>query len=53
MMQDLEYLGETSVILICIGMAAQACKGDNIKVDLYEVGWEAMGWIELAQDRDR
>jgi hypothetical protein len=25
---------------------------DNIKMDLREVGWE-MGWIELAQDRDR
>ena len=26
---------------------------DNIKVDLQEVGWEAMDWIDLAQDRDR
>jgi hypothetical protein len=25
---------------------------DNIKMDLKEVGW-GMGWIELAQDRDR
>jgi hypothetical protein len=25
---------------------------DNIKMDLQEVGW-GMGWIELAQDRDR
>jgi hypothetical protein len=25
---------------------------DNIKMDLREVGW-GMGWIELAQDRDR
>ena len=25
---------------------------DNIKMDL-EVGCEGMGWIELAQDRDR
>ena len=27
--------------------------GDNIKMDLQEVGFEGMDWIELAQDRDR
>ena len=27
--------------------------GDNIKIDLQEVGCEGMDWIELAQDRDR
>ena len=26
---------------------------NNIKIDLQEVGWGAMDWIELAQDRDR
>jgi hypothetical protein len=26
---------------------------DNIKMDLREVGWEGMDWINLAQDRDR
>ena len=26
---------------------------DNIKMDLQEVGFEGMDWIELAQDRDR
>jgi len=26
---------------------------DNIKMDLQEVGWWGMDWIELAQDRDR
>jgi hypothetical protein len=25
---------------------------DNIKIDLQEVGW-GMGWIDMAQDRDR
>jgi hypothetical protein len=25
---------------------------DNIKMDLQEVGWEGMDWIDLAQDRD-
>ena len=27
--------------------------GDNIKTDLQEVACEGMGWIDLAQDRDR
>jgi hypothetical protein len=26
---------------------------DNIKMDLEEVGWVGIDWIELAQDRDR
>jgi hypothetical protein len=26
---------------------------DNIKMDLQEVGWVGMNWLELAQDRDR
>jgi hypothetical protein len=26
---------------------------DNIKIDLREVGWEGIDWIDLAQDRDR
>jgi hypothetical protein len=26
---------------------------DNIKIDLQDVGWWGMEWIELAQDRDR
>ena len=25
----------------------------NIKMDLREVGWWGMDWIELAEDRDR
>jgi hypothetical protein len=26
---------------------------DNIKMDLREVGWEGVDWIDMAQDRDR
>jgi hypothetical protein len=25
---------------------------DSIKMDLGEIGWDGMGWIDLAQDRD-
>jgi hypothetical protein len=26
---------------------------DKIKIDLREIGWDDMDWIELAQDRDQ
>jgi hypothetical protein len=26
---------------------------NNIKMDLGEIGWDGMAWIDLAQDRDR
>jgi hypothetical protein len=26
---------------------------DNVRMDLQEVGWEDMDWIDLALDRDR
>jgi hypothetical protein len=26
---------------------------DNIKMDLREIGWDGMDWIDLAQDRDK
>jgi hypothetical protein len=26
---------------------------DNIKIDLREIGWDGMEWINLAQDRDK
>jgi hypothetical protein len=25
---------------------------DNIKMDLKEMGWDGMDWIDLAQDRE-
>jgi hypothetical protein len=27
--------------------------GDNITIDLSEIGWEVVGWIHQAQDRDQ
>jgi hypothetical protein len=27
--------------------------GDNLKMDLREIGWGGMNWIDLAQDRDQ
>jgi hypothetical protein len=26
---------------------------DNFKIDLREIEWDGMDWIELAQDRDQ
>jgi hypothetical protein len=26
---------------------------DNIKMDLRDIGWSSMDWINLAQDRDK
>jgi hypothetical protein len=26
---------------------------DNIKMDLREIGWEVMDWIDVAQNRDK
>jgi hypothetical protein len=26
---------------------------DNIKIDLREIGWDAMDWIDLAYDSDQ
>jgi hypothetical protein len=26
---------------------------DNIKIDLREIGWDGVDWIDLTQDRDK
>jgi hypothetical protein len=26
---------------------------DNIKIDLREIGWDGVDWVDLAQDRDK
>lgn len=28
-------------------------KGCNINIDVKEMGWEGVGWLDLAWDRDR
>ena len=35
-----------------LGKPRRRCE-DNIKMDLQEVGFGSMDWMELAQDRDR
>jgi hypothetical protein len=27
--------------------------GENIKIDIREIGWDGMDWINLAQTRDQ
>jgi hypothetical protein len=34
------------------GRPRRRCE-DNIKMDLMEIEWEGVEWINLAQDRDR
>jgi hypothetical protein len=35
-----------------LGRPRRRCE-DNIEMDLQEVGWEGVDWIDMAQDRDR
>ena len=35
-----------------LGRPRRRCE-DNIKIDLQELGYGGVDWIELAQDRDR
>jgi hypothetical protein len=35
-------------------LGRQRCRWvDNIKMDLIEIGWGGMDWIDLIQDRDQ
>jgi hypothetical protein len=52
-------IGEGRGVYMVLGLGERdhwgdMCRwGDNIKVDLQEVGCAGMDWIELAQGRDR
>jgi hypothetical protein len=48
-------IGIDAIILIFfLRKSRPRCRwGDNIKMDLQEVGWEGVDWIDMAQDRDR
>jgi hypothetical protein len=35
-----------------LGRPKRRCE-ENIKIDLREIGWGGMDWIDLAQDRDQ
>jgi hypothetical protein len=35
-----------------LGRRGRRCV-DNFKIDLGEIGWSGMDWIDLAQDRDQ
>jgi hypothetical protein len=35
------------------GTTSQKTAFFNIKIDLREIGWSDMGWIDLAQDKDQ
>jgi hypothetical protein len=34
-----------------LGRPRRTCV-DNIRIDLREIGWDGVDWIDLAQDRD-
>jgi hypothetical protein len=35
-----------------LGIPRRRCE-DDIQIDLREIGWDGMDWIDLAQDRDQ
>jgi hypothetical protein len=54
-------MGETNAYRILVGKPEgkrplgrpRRRRVDNIKMDLREIGWGGMDWIDLAQDRDQ
>jgi hypothetical protein len=45
---------QTTYISLILKVELTICRWvDNIKMDLREIGWDGMDWIDLAQDRDR
>jgi hypothetical protein len=35
-----------------VGRAIRRCV-NNIKIDIREIGWDGVDWIDMAQDRDQ
>jgi hypothetical protein len=49
-------MGEMNAYRISVGMPEGRPRRrlvDNIKIDLKEIGWDGMDWIDLAQDSDQ
>jgi hypothetical protein len=40
------------MVLLRLVVETVGCGLDSIKMNLQEVGWGSMDWIELTQDRD-
>jgi hypothetical protein len=47
----IEYWWESQKERYTLGRPRRRCV-DNIKIDLREIGWEGVDWIDMAQDRD-
>jgi hypothetical protein len=53
-------MGETNAYRILVGKTGERPLGrptrrwvNNIKMDLRDIGWDVMDWIDLAQNRDQ
>jgi hypothetical protein len=46
-------MGETRNAYRILGERTKRRWVDNIKMNLREIGWDGIHWIELAQDRDQ
>jgi hypothetical protein len=45
-------ISKTSRLMVPLGRPRRRWV-DNIKMDLREIGWDGMDWIDLAQNRDQ
>jgi hypothetical protein len=58
---DVARMGEENACRVVVGKLEgkrppgrpRSRREDNIKMDLREMGWSGLDWIDLAQDRDR
>jgi hypothetical protein len=48
------YRNRTSKYTNSVAVNFPSCRWvDSIKIDLREIGWDVMDWIDLVQDRDQ